>query len=256
MTLESADTCHSRKSPFKPGNGFGCEFSDMRTHRVAILSDDRLFKDGLHRLLSSEPSISILGLQELIPAADGVRAARPDVLLIDARMDAAIDQCADLKKACPRTRMILVGVSDDESAIRALAAGASGILDKNAEPQHLARAVHAVSKNEIWAPRRVLVSAWLRQIGQPASAPPAPAAAVPADLRLTNREMEVLRYAAAGLGNRELAGSLSISESTVKVHLTRIFQKTGLHGRAKLAAAYHGVAAPAAIRRPQFRRPA
>ena len=56
---------------------------------------------------------------------------------------------------------------------------------------------------------------------------------------------EVFRYAAAGLGNKEVAGRLAISEATVKVHLTHIFQKLGVRGRAELAAAFHGVISPA-----------
>ena len=61
------------------------------------------------------------------------------------------------------------------------------------------------------------------------------------DTRLSRREREVLRHAATGVGNKELAHRLSISEATVKVHLTHIFQKLGVPGRAALAAAYHQV---------------
>src|SRR4029453_18938188 len=59
--------------------------------------------------------------------------------------------------------------------------------------------------------------------------------------RLSCREQEVLHYAVAGFGNKEVADRLIISEATVKVHLTHIFRKLGLHGRGQLAAAYHGI---------------
>jgi DNA-binding NarL/FixJ family response regulator len=62
--------------------------------------------------------------------------------------------------------------------------------------------------------------------------------------RLSRREREVFRYAATGMANKELAQRLAISEATVKVHLTRIFQKLGVSGRAELAAAYHGLRVP------------
>jgi len=58
---------------------------------------------------------------------------------------------------------------------------------------------------------------------------------------LSSREKEVLRHAATGLSNKELAERLAISEATVKVHLTHIFQKLGVRGRAELAAVYHGL---------------
>ena len=65
------------------------------------------------------------------------------------------------------------------------------------------------------------------------------------NLRLTGREREVLRLAASGLSNKELADRLAISQGTVKTHLTRIFNKLGVRSRMELAAAYHGIIPPA-----------
>ena len=66
--------------------------------------------------------------------------------------------------------------------------------------------------------------------------------AVSLDRTLSRREREIFHHAATGLGNRELAARLAIGEATVKAHLTKIFQKLGVRGRAELAAVYHGVA--------------
>ena len=214
----------------------------MRTIRVAVVSDDRLFADGLRRLLAADRSLVVALLNEQLPALDALRSTKPDALLVDARTGNAFDLCARMRDSDPSVKTIFVGVNDDDSAIRALGAGACGILEKSTTSDQLSKAIHNVVKNEIWAPRRIVVAAWMRDTRQKAM--PEGRRVASFDPRLTHREMEVLRHAAAGLGNRELAHQLAISESTVKVHLTRIFQKLGLRGRAKLAAAYHGILAP------------
>jgi DNA-binding NarL/FixJ family response regulator len=214
----------------------------MRTIRVAVVSDDRLFADGLRRLLASDRSLVVALLNEQFPTLDALRSTTPDALLVEARTVSAFDLCVRMKESHPSVKTIFVGVNDDDSAIRALAAGACGILEKSAASDQLSKAIHTVMRNEIWAPRRIVVAAWMRDARQRTM--PEGHRVASFDPRLTHREMEVLRHAAAGLGNRELARQLAISESTVKVHLTRIFQKLGLRGRAKLAAAYHGIVAP------------
>jgi DNA-binding CsgD family transcriptional regulator len=98
-----------------------------------------------------------------------------------------------------------------------------------------------VREGQIWA-RRQTIEAWAERIIAGPSEPPRIAAL---ELGLSTREKEVLRHAATGLSNKELAGRLAISEATVKVHLTHIFQKLGVRGRAELAAVYHGLLASA-----------
>jgi DNA-binding NarL/FixJ family response regulator len=98
------------------------------------------------------------------------------------------------------------------------------------------RAIAAVNEGRVWAPRHVVVDAWLRQ--RRGSVPDLRAALV--EKRLSARECEVVRYVAAGLSNKELADRLAISTATVKAHLTHIFQKLGVQGRGELTAVYHG----------------
>lgn len=114
------------------------------------------------------------------------------------------------------------------------------MLSKRAGPEDLLKAIRAVCDGQIWSSRRVL-AAWLAHLTTPAAfAPPTPVAYELYSL-LSHREREVFRHAATGKGNKELAVELAVSEATIKVHLTRIFQKLGLRGRAELAAAYHGL---------------
>jgi DNA-binding NarL/FixJ family response regulator len=103
------------------------------------------------------------------------------------------------------------------------------------------KAIHVVADGLIWARRRVIVACLDRLTGAP---PPPRGGDASFEDRLSGRERDVFRHAAAGLGNRELGQRLNISEATVKVHLTRIFQKLGLRRRGELAAAYHGIDVP------------
>jgi DNA-binding NarL/FixJ family response regulator len=128
---------------------------------------------------------------------------------------------------------------EGDTAVDALTAGARGIVYKKEPLSDVAKAVAAVGKGLVWAPRHIVVAAWTRTRSR--AAHPETAADPNVAGRLSDREREVFRYAATGLGNRELADRLSISEATVKVHLTHIFQKLGVHSRGALAAAYFGI---------------
>ena len=190
--------------------------------RVGIVSDDRLYAEGLTRILSTDSYIVL---------SDG----SAEVLLLDARLEEALSMCGEL--AADGRAVILVGASDDdEFAHRALDAGARGVLLKITSAEDMLLAIRFVSAGVIWARRRVL-SARIDQL-----AGRIVLRVNPFEERLSVREREVFREAVTGAGNKELAGRLAISEATVKVHLTRIFQKLGVRGRAELAAAYYGTA--------------
>jgi len=130
----------------------------------------------------------------------------------------------------------LVAAEEDAAwAARALDAGARGLLTRHSTHEDLLRAIRAVIDGQIWAPRRVL-AARIDQL----SGVKAPGEALIAQ-KLSVRESEVVRHVATGLCNKDLAMRLAISQATVKVHLTHIFQKLGVQSRAELVAAYHGV---------------
>ena len=204
--------------------------------RVGVLSDDRLFRTGLLRLLEGETGFTVVDHAD-VPAST---ADRPDVLLLDSRMEGALGVCAAQKREGGPAVILVAAPDEDSWAPEALGAGARGILPKSAGAEDLVKAVRVVhDEGLIWARRRVIV-AWLDRL---TAAGPSRGGGGGNDLdkRLSGRERDVFRHAASGLGNRELAQRLAISEATVKVHLTRIFQKLGLRGRGELAAAYHGL---------------
>lgn len=121
--------------------------------------------------------------------------------------------------------------------MNALAAGARGVVWRGAGLDQIVSAIRTVEDGKLWAPRDAVAATWARIKDEVAAHRVARDALVE---RLSRREQEVLRQTAAGLANKEVAARLSISEATVKVHLTHIFQKLGVHGRGELVAAYYG----------------
>jgi DNA-binding NarL/FixJ family response regulator len=212
----------------------------MAQIRVSIRSDDNIFSEGLRRIAITDASIVVVALPPDLPIEAALKLAATDVLLLDARIEDAHQLCERLQQGDRHPPVILMQVPvDATAATHALAAGARGILQHTARPEDVAMAVHTVARGQVWAPRHVIVAAWLQTLNATAAKRDARPLADAA--HLTSRELEVLHHAAAGLGNRELAERLAISEATVKVHLTRVFQKLGLRGRARLAALYHDV---------------
>lgn len=203
--------------------------------RVAVLTDDRLFSEGLLRILSTETSLIPIGLDEATGLPRALRTPRVDILLLDSRLKGSFVMCTTFMRD-NGPMVIFVAAEDDAAwAARALDAGARGLLSRRATHDDLLRAIRAVTDGQIWAPRRVLAA----RIDQLAGAR-APGEALIAQ-KLSVRETEVVRHVATGLCNKELATRLAISQATVKVHLTHIFQKLGVQSRAELVAAYHGV---------------
>jgi len=210
----------------------------MSTIRVVVASDDRLLSEGLVRLLATEPSFTVVGEGDCPVNGRSLRAAQADVLVLDSQMDGALPLCATLREDGGPAVLFIAAREDDDWALRALEAGARGVLARSARSEERLKAVRLVSEGQIWARRQVIAAA----LDRAASAANGIRAANPViEDRLSLREREVFRQAATGLSNRELADCLAISEGTVKAHLTSIFQKLGLRCRAELAAAYHGV---------------
>jgi DNA-binding NarL/FixJ family response regulator len=209
----------------------------MPVVRTAVISDDRLLREGLVRILSGGAPFSVVGQHDQPTFSAALRAGQPQVLLVDSRMEGALGFCAALRREGGPAVILLAADEDDGFAVRALDAGARGILAKNARAEDLVKAVRVVQEGQIWARRHVLEE-WGEHL---AGVSRGSRTSDSLEQRLSSREREIFRHAATGLSNKELAERLTISQATVKAHLTSIFQKLGLHGRAELAAAYHGL---------------
>jgi DNA-binding NarL/FixJ family response regulator/class 3 adenylate cyclase len=200
---------------------------------VVIADDQRLVRSGFRVILDAEPDIRVVG-----EAADGRHAVdlvlrtRPDVVLMDIRMpelDGLRAAERILSEPGVDTAVLMLTTFDrDEYVYKALRIGASGFLLKDAPSDRLLDAVRvAASGDALLAPSitRRLIEEFAR------AARPAPGGVPPALSELTARELDVLRLAARGLSNREIAAELVLGENTVKTHLGRILRKLGLRDR-------------------------
>ncbi|MDF5754660.1 response regulator transcription factor [Spongiactinospora sp. TRM90649] len=214
--------------------------------RVLIADDQALVRSGFRLILTTR------GIDVVAEAADGAEAVaearrwRPDVVLMDIRMPNldGLEAARRILAESPDCRVIMLTTFDlDRYVYSALSIGASGFLLKDVTAEHLAAAVRLVGTGDaLLAP-----SITRRLVERFATADRRRAPAVHRDLTaLTPRELEVLTLVGQGLSNAELAGALTLSEATVKTHITRIFAKLGLRDRAQaVVLAYEtGLVAP------------
>ncbi|CAM5242795.1 DNA-binding response regulator [Streptomyces spiroverticillatus] len=215
---------------------------------VLIADDQPLVRRGLSLILSPDPGFEVVG-----EAEDGAQAValahqlRPDVVVMDIRMPVLDGVAATERLAAelPGCRVLALSTFDmDEYVVGALRAGAHGFLPKDSSPEDLAAAIRTVHTGEaVVAPRLLtrLISTYVRG---PHSAPPPPPR-TGHDL-LTPREVEVWRLIATGLDNSDISRTLGLSLSTVKNHITSIFDKLAVRDRAQavIAAYESGLVAP------------
>jgi DNA-binding NarL/FixJ family response regulator len=202
--------------------------------RVLLVDDHAVVRRGLTDLLTGAPGIEVVG-----EAADGAealttaRTVRPDVVLMDLQM-AGVDGVEATRllqgEEDPPQVLVLTSFSDRERIVAALDAGAVGYLLKDADPDEVIAGVRAVGRGESPLHPRAARELLLARTD-------APSAAVSAggQPKLTPREVEVLRLVRAGLANKQIARKLSISERTVKAHLTSAFQRIGVVDRTQAA---------------------
>jgi DNA-binding NarL/FixJ family response regulator len=215
----------------------------QRTVKVAVADDQALLRGALRMLVESEPDMEVVG-----EAADGaeavelVRAARPDVVLMDIRMPgtdgiAATREILADSDLAGTSILVLTTFEADEYVVRAILAGASGFLGKGAEPDELLSAIRTVAKGEALlspAATKSLISRFVAQQHDGADGEPR---TVPGVATLTSREREVLIEVASGLSNDAIAARLGVSPLTVKTHINHTMAKLAAHDRAQLVVA-------------------
>lgn len=191
--------------------------------RVLLADDHALVREGTAELLERAGGIRVVG-----QAADGVEALRlleslqPDVLLLDLAMPGldGLEVARRAREVAPATAIVALTAHDEQPYVLAmLDAGAVGYLSKSSRGQQVVQAVRAAAAGETVFSGEI--AARLTRSALHRSEPGS----------LTPREMDVLRAAARGLGNKQIAVELGMSARTVQTHLTRVFAKLGVSSR-------------------------
>jgi DNA-binding NarL/FixJ family response regulator len=201
--------------------------------RLVIADDHELARAGLRAMLSNQRGLELVG-----EASNGrealllCRRVQPDLALIDVRMPEmdGLATCRAIKEECPATSIILVTMhANPEYLLEALKAGAAGFVLKDLSQRDLLKAVHGVLRGESILNPEVVARLLQRLASETPTQEEAPGG------RLSPREREVLQLLTKGETNREIARQLTVSVSTVKIHVEHILAKLGVSDRTQAA---------------------
>jgi two-component system nitrate/nitrite response regulator NarL len=216
--------------------------------RILVVDDHTLFRRGLTALLQRDAQFEVVG-----DAADAGEAQRralelqPDVILLDNHLPGVngVDALPALREVVPGAKVLMLTVSEDERDLAAaLRGGACGYLLKTIEGDALSHAIRRAMRGDSVVADEMtgkLIAAYRDAAAPPVLPPPAPP---PSRLAvLSPREHDILRGIALGQGNKEIARSLGIAETTVKIHVQHILRKLDVSSRVQAAviAAEHGL---------------
>lgn len=206
---------------------------DVQHIRILLADDHILVREGTRELLGREPDLKVVGEASNGEQAIALAATlKPDVAVLDAAMPGVngIEATRRIKAACPGTAVLIVSAYDSDAYLfAALEAGARGYLLKTSPAQELIEALHIVhAGGSAFHPdvARKLADHFAKPSSRAASSPSANQ-----NEAFSERELEVLRLAARGLTNQEIAGRLNIGRRTVQSHLSSIFAKIGSQSR-------------------------
>ncbi len=193
--------------------------------RLVVVDDHTLFRRGLVSLLAEIDAFDVVGeAGNGLDALQIIPATNPDVILLDINMQDmdGVETLRALRKKGVDTPTLMLTISQQsDDLIRAIQAGASGYLLKNAEPETLRRTIELVHAGEaVLAPEMTEQVFQLMRSGE-----------LGYNVPLSERELEVLRLLARGLTTSKAAAALYISENTVKTHIRHIFEKLEVNNR-------------------------
>ena len=210
--------------------------------RILVVDDHTLFRRGLTALLQRDPQFEIVG-----DAGDASQAQRraqvlqPDLILLDNNLPGVngVDALPALIEAAPRARILMLTVSEDEQDLAAaLRGGACGYLLKTIEGDALSAAIRRAMRGESVVAEEMtgkLVAAFRQAAVNGPDLVAKPVAAPVGLASLSPRESDILRGIAQGQANKEIARSLGIAETTVKIHVQHVLRKLDVSSRVHAA---------------------
>jgi NarL family two-component system response regulator LiaR len=196
-----------------------------------VADDHAIVRKGICALLATEPTIEVIGeAQDGREAICQAEEAKPDVILMDLVMPGTdgLEATRQISASEPQARiLVLTSFAGDDQIFPAIKAGALGYLLKDSEPEQLVQAIQQVYRGES-SLHPSIARRLLRELSSPSGKGPDTDS-------LTEREIEVLRLVAQGHSNREIADTLTISEATVRTHVSNILSKLNLCSRTQAA---------------------
>jgi DNA-binding NarL/FixJ family response regulator len=200
--------------------------------RLMIVDDHEVVRMGLRAALEVEPDFTVVAeAGSGKEAVEKARAHRPDIALMDVRMDGSTDgiqACRAIRSELPETKVLmLTSFAEEETVVAAVLAGAAGYVLKNVARARLLEALRSVARGESLLDSKVTKGVLEKLVGmhrQPGE-----------DDELTAREREVLVLIADGATNKEIAAKLVLSENTARNHVSHILSKLGFSRRSEAA---------------------
>lgn len=204
--------------------------------RVLLADDHELFRESIKKLLECDPTITVVG--QAANGADAFKLARdlrPDILFLDLLMPvmAGLPALRELATLTPPVRTVLLTADVGDADIAgALQLGARGVLLKQSTPEMMFRCIRAVLEGQYWIGRECVGDLITRLRAQGSPSDPAPKRPT---FGLTPRQLDIVSAIVDGATNADIAKQFSISATTVKYHLTHMFEKIGVSNRVELA---------------------
>ena len=188
--------------------------------RVLLFTDEPVLARGFTGVVSAVPGFETAAVcQSLSELREAVSKATPEVLLIDLTPDVTFGILTQLQREFPTCRLVLwVRTISTEMAYQAMELGVRGVLRKTLAPELLIKCLTKICEGELWFDKSLTASFLSAKM-----------------VALTRRESQLVALLSQGLKNKEIAATLQISEGTVKVYLSRLFQKVGVKDRFELA---------------------
>ncbi len=207
---------------------------DARPIRVLLVDGHRLVLDALTRVIGMEPDMRIVGTAVSVAEAREAAAVPVDVVLMDYRLQdgTGVEATRLIKARWPSCRVLmLTGIDDDETILESIQAGADGYLTKDRLVADVVDAVRAAHDGAILLPRSTIVTI-ARRVAEARDRRAVQAPVV----RLTPRELEILRALTEGLSTREIGDRLAITPNTLRTHVQNIMGKLHVHSKLEAVA--------------------